>query len=623
MAAEFKKKVSQRTQMGKGSEAYKSTVGVKGLALIPPEVALVNFASREIVSTRNLGSVDVVAMDTSRFSGWGYRQKATIGPAAGASTNYLVPITVHSGNGTSSGTDVYLNGHCTSFPNDIKVTADDGITLLNFFVDDLTADPCTIWVQVAADLSSVSQAIYIYYGKSGQSSLSNGKNTFPFFDHFDGASLDTSLWDAYNVNSASAPSVANSSLVLTLLGSGFGGCGLTSHNPLPTKDYVIEARVMQSTGSTQGELGLRVGTTNKASQDLTYYGEWNVNAFGALADDNNGHGLIADYPANRTVGTESPDYYGYWCNISAFIKDSAMTTKAIFTYNGTTHTVGPTSPGTEFSPLYVQISEGDVNTIETGYVDWIGVRPYVDPEPAISSWGSEETGPSNTYDLASLPASLSSSLLMGLSVTLTYNPATGYVFDHWETTGLVSVGDSTSQTTSLTVTGLGTVTAVYKLAGTCPTGEQVTNGSFGTGDFTGWTTSNVGPGKGEVLSDGAYQGTYYCRLYDQPLYSPNPTITQNFKNTVPSTCLTGTSVFHIALRPLIDFSPPYGGIADIRLLYTDGTETEIILGPPAAWTVYDLKPYVVAGKTLKGITIEYPAIGTNFYIDIGLVTLIP
>lgn len=38
MAAQWKTKASQRTQMGKGNEAYKALVGVKSLVLIPPEV---------------------------------------------------------------------------------------------------------------------------------------------------------------------------------------------------------------------------------------------------------------------------------------------------------------------------------------------------------------------------------------------------------------------------------------------------------------------------------------------------------------------------------------------------------------------------------------------------------
>jgi len=54
------------------------------------------------------------------LGGWGYRKKIPITGQAGAGTNYQVPLTVHSGPGSDSNGVVYLNNHCTDFPNDIR-----------------------------------------------------------------------------------------------------------------------------------------------------------------------------------------------------------------------------------------------------------------------------------------------------------------------------------------------------------------------------------------------------------------------------------------------------------------------------------------------------------------------
>lgn len=109
-------------------------------------------------------------------------QKITItGSTAGIQTNYQIKITV-----------AYNSRMQTNF-DDIRFTSSDGITLLDYWleskIDSLTAD---FWVKVPSIPASPSTVdIYMYYGYSGVASLSNGTNTFPFFDDF---SQDLSKW---------------------------------------------------------------------------------------------------------------------------------------------------------------------------------------------------------------------------------------------------------------------------------------------------------------------------------------------------------------------------------------------------------------------------------------------
>jgi len=107
------------------------------------------------------------------LAGWLYRKKVTITGQSGAGTNYQVKLLI----GAAAGGNVHLEGHCTNFPEDIVFTTDDGETKLPYWIEDKTADPLTVWVKVTDSLE-VDVDIYIYYGKSGASTESNGANTF-------------------------------------------------------------------------------------------------------------------------------------------------------------------------------------------------------------------------------------------------------------------------------------------------------------------------------------------------------------------------------------------------------------------------------------------------------------
>ncbi|MFX0206349.1 MAG: DUF2341 domain-containing protein, partial [Candidatus Hodarchaeota archaeon] len=149
-----------------------------------PEPALGTWGPQEDLST------------TGEFSlpDWDYRKNHTIMPAAGAGTNYQVMFNVHYGSGTDSGGDVYLNGHCQTDFDDIRFTSSDGITELDYWIAEIhSGDNATIWVEVAADLSSSSQTICLYYGNLGVSTTSNGTNTFIRWDDFNLGYIDGDL----------------------------------------------------------------------------------------------------------------------------------------------------------------------------------------------------------------------------------------------------------------------------------------------------------------------------------------------------------------------------------------------------------------------------------------------
>lgn len=141
------------------------------------------------------------------FSDYNYRKFVNITGETGAGVNYQVPLVI----GSSSGGNFNLEGHCVDFPNDIRFTDNDETTELDYFIENETADPITVWVNVTDNLDS-DQTIYCYYGKSGVSTTSNGNTTFPFFDHFNGADINSSIWN--ESSTGGGYSVANSYLTV-------------------------------------------------------------------------------------------------------------------------------------------------------------------------------------------------------------------------------------------------------------------------------------------------------------------------------------------------------------------------------------------------------------------------
>jgi len=147
-----------------------------------------------------LFSVVPVMADDAWLAGWSYRIEHNLIGAAGAWENYHVQVVVHSGDGESTGNEVYLEDGCTDFPNDIRFTDDDGDSKLSHYCLNLAADPATFWVRVEDDLSAGTTPIYIYFGKSGETSESTLSTFSPigFSDTFDDSD-DVDMVDSFDV----------------------------------------------------------------------------------------------------------------------------------------------------------------------------------------------------------------------------------------------------------------------------------------------------------------------------------------------------------------------------------------------------------------------------------------
>ena len=266
------------------------------------------------------------------LSGWSYRKEITITGQSGAGTNYQVDLDI----GDSAGGDFHLEGHCTNFPQDIEVTDNDGTTLLKFWIADITADPLEMTVKVADDLGS-NQTIYVYYGKSGATTNSNGANTFI---QYHGAASATFV-DSYNVT--------------------------------PTNiAFEVYGKVTSATHTIRWGLKNTAGLDD--TDDVVMISSYNV--------DNN------HYFVTKNEGTQS-----YVNEIPSATVDVLQRMKILMTGSTWHAYVDGDEVSTGISTNFPNEDMGLTMYLTAGTAeqDWSFVRKYIATEPAFSSAGIEET----------------------------------------------------------------------------------------------------------------------------------------------------------------------------------------------------------------------------------------
>ena len=117
------------------------------------------------------------------LTGWDHRQGITIFGSSGAGTNYQVKL------------DVTYDAAMQADFDDLRVTAIDGVTELDYWIEDYTASTsAVVWVEVADNLN-ITQQIWMYYGNDAVSTTSNGDNTFIFYEDWTSESVRAAIWD--------------------------------------------------------------------------------------------------------------------------------------------------------------------------------------------------------------------------------------------------------------------------------------------------------------------------------------------------------------------------------------------------------------------------------------------
>ena len=300
------------------------------------------------------------------LTGWSYRKEITITGQSGAGTLYQVDLDI----GDSAGGDFHLEGNCTNFPQDIQVTDNDGTTLLDYWIEDITADPLKMWVEVADDLGS-NQTIYVYYGKSGATTDSDIDNTFLFGDNFPGSSVDTGKWTG-----STGATVANSKLTLV------NGERIDSISTWGI-GYAIHAYGKIVSIVSNGQISCGFETMFETDTVSTTFYQSTFSILHRSYKDGTG-------TTSGPHGTSSGNYETW-----KTLRVSSSSAKYQID-NGTIYEITTNIPTVNLkSTLFTRSG-----FTETGEFDWIFVHKYNSPEPAFSSAGSEETPGATEVSLA-------------------------------------------------------------------------------------------------------------------------------------------------------------------------------------------------------------------------------
>lgn len=153
----------------------------------------------------------IPSVNAAWLSGWDFRKTVSITGATGAGTDYQVMLNV-----------TYWPEMQNDF-DDIRFTDNDGSTLLDYWLESKVNSAFALfWVEVTDSLES-NATLYMYYGNSGASSLSNGTETFLFFDDFNDNSLNGTKW--FETHTDGSYSEAGGILTVTADPTGWEGIG--------------------------------------------------------------------------------------------------------------------------------------------------------------------------------------------------------------------------------------------------------------------------------------------------------------------------------------------------------------------------------------------------------------
>ena len=300
----------------------------------------------------------------------GYAKRKSITVASSASlTNYQMKFIVHRSTGTDSGSNVYVSTNCQDDYDDIRFTNSSN-QLLDYWIESSDSLSATIWVE-ADSLASGNTTLYLYYGNASATAVSNGDNTFEFFDDFATKDIDKWIW----TNGGGSAGVSGGSAVISTFAS--------SWTMLASQTFFEDPFVMESYFKTSS-FGDTTGTNKR--QEFFDVNE-SVYAYFARPDSSKG-GKSSNY--DGTLGTLHT-ITGWSANTFHRFKLTITGVESKIEIDGSdeyTHADRYNPSMNDPIRFYCNIASGGSGASSIT-VDWVFIRKYTTTEPS-ASWGSEE-----------------------------------------------------------------------------------------------------------------------------------------------------------------------------------------------------------------------------------------
>ncbi|MHA2200918.1 MAG: DUF2341 domain-containing protein, partial [Candidatus Thorarchaeota archaeon] len=313
---------------------------------------------------------------------WDYRQSHEIQGVAGACEGYQVQIKIDYDATSSTGNTLGANSNCETDFRDIRFVDSDGVTLLDYWLEEYTtSDSAIFWVEVLDDLS-FDQTIYVYYGNDVATTTSNGDTTFLFFDDFNGSVIDTDKWNVTIGQEGDDFDVVNgyvefldaaderANIISYDADSWTGGIALEFNWYWESAWNIIAAGLCEPDPT----YGYWSGSDDAAIYETRSTDSWDV-------ENDGGNDHIETYTSTNSVWSTQGVYWYSTSHMEIY-------DQRVEQFDYTT--------GLPNEDLHVIFSSYDGDSDNEFKVDWVFVRNLVESGPTHGSWGSAETPTQNS-----------------------------------------------------------------------------------------------------------------------------------------------------------------------------------------------------------------------------------
>lgn len=277
----------------------------------------------------------------------------------GEQTNYQMKLNIVKGTGSNTTGTIYLNNHSLNWPYDIEFRNYNG-DVLDYWREEYDDTDMTIWIECDSIASSGETDFYLYYGNSGTTDESSGKDTFLFFDDF-AAERESWSGDTASMSiSGGVCSISGSSSWKTAYG--------TMRDGAIGKGYELRTRAsLPARSSNMGSIiGWRLIENAGIYADFIKFSK----AEGMRTSDSN---------YQFTAVSLNENYHNLWVrrkssSVVGYIDGSIVAT----------HSNAGAVPDDNMVPYFSIIGSG-----LTIYVDNVLIRKFVDNEPSWATPGIE------------------------------------------------------------------------------------------------------------------------------------------------------------------------------------------------------------------------------------------
>ncbi|MDY6778021.1 MAG: DUF2341 domain-containing protein, partial [Candidatus Nanohaloarchaea archaeon] len=313
---------------------------------------------------------------------WEYRKPIDVTEQSGRDlTDYQVKVVVD----TSSSK---FQSDC----GDIRfVDSDDSTTLEYWIKEGCGTSTTTIWVKVPTLAASSTETIYMYYGNSGASSVSNAESTFMLYDDFEGG-----LEAGWKKSTSGGGSITVSNGIVDIHAQDSDENAKLIHGSATCENCAIDMVAKATFGDAYyaNRFGFKKSLSSGSTVHAEHSEDWGSDDCNEVGNDN---ALVktqylsvndGDSTINRCEGDWDPTTYQKWTfrYQSGTEADVLLDGSQVISYS-------TDIPTKQLAPWFSAgtwggSGEGDSEI----WVKWIRMRKYAEPTPSISV-GSEQTHP--------------------------------------------------------------------------------------------------------------------------------------------------------------------------------------------------------------------------------------